>query len=133
MVRKAQPAPVEEEPSPEPFTVRVDGQPFTVLLRGDHVIVDGVQHAYEVIPGDAPAPSAPGAAEGHPVRSPLPGAVVRVAVVPGKPVKAGDTLFVVEAMKMENEVKAPVSGVVHDLAVRVGDPVTAGQIVAWVR
>jgi len=51
----------------------------------------------------------------------------------GKTIQVGDTLLVVEAMKMENEVKSPVSGVLTALTVAIGDPVVAGQVVAWVR
>lgn len=132
MIRKAETPAVEKEALPESLTVRVDGRPFTVVLRGDQAIVDGVPYTYAVTPGDPPSP-APGGVEGHPVHAPLPGSVVRVVASVGKSVQVGDTLLVVEAMKMENEVKSPVSGVLTALAVAVGDPVVAGQTVAWVR
>ncbi len=133
MIRKAETPPVEKESPPESLTVRVDGRPFTVVLRGDQAIVDGVQYAYAVTPSDPTAPPAPGGIEGHPVHSPLPGSVVRVTASIGKTIQVGDTLLVVEAMKMENEVKSPVSGVLTALTVAIGDPVVAGQVVAWVR
>jgi biotin carboxyl carrier protein len=62
----------------------------------------------------------------------MPGRVVRVLVVPGDEVQAGQGLVVVEAMKMENELKAPRSGRVLELPVRDGDTVEAGALLALV-
>jgi biotin carboxyl carrier protein len=62
----------------------------------------------------------------------MPGKVVRVLVTTGQRVEAGDGLVVVEAMKMENELKAPRTGVVTQLAVRVGLSVEAGSVLAVV-
>jgi biotin carboxyl carrier protein len=60
---------------------------------------------------------------GATVRAPMPGLVVRVAVVVGQRVEAGAALVVVEAMKMENELRAPRSGVVETVHVAPGDTV----------
>jgi len=68
------------------------------------------------------AGAGPAASEG-PLRAPLPGTVRVVAVADGDPVTAGQTLVVLEAMKMEHPVVAPVDGVVGDLAVRPGQQV----------
>jgi len=54
------------------------------------------------------------------------GKIIRVLVQPGEPVKAGTTLLILEAMKMEQEVTAPRDGVVTRLLCREGDQVTAG-------
>ena len=59
--------------------------------------------------------------------SPMPGSVVTVEVAEGDAVTRGETLLVVEAMKMEHPVTAPVDGTVVELAVGVGDAVEAGQ------
>ena len=61
------------------------------------------------------------------VHSPMPGRVVRVLVASGDAVEAGTPVIVVEAMKMENELKAPRTGVVADTWVAAGDTVVAGQ------
>jgi len=57
------------------------------------------------------------------LRAPMPGLVVRVAVAPGDEVRAGDGLIVMEAMKMENELKAERDGVVEAVHVSVGQTV----------
>jgi acetyl/propionyl-CoA carboxylase alpha subunit len=64
--------------------------------------------------------------------APMPGAVVRVLVEPGTAVVAGQTLVVLEAMKMEHTVAAPVAGVVTDVRVQPGQQVDAGSVLAVV-
>ena len=61
------------------------------------------------------------------VTAPMPGKVVRVLVAPGDAVEAGQGLVVVEAMKMQNEMKAPRPAHVLEVRVQDGDTVTAGQ------
>jgi biotin carboxyl carrier protein len=62
------------------------------------------------------------------VRAPMPGLVVRVLVEAGQEVSAGAGIVVLEAMKMENELKAPVVGVVGAVRVAAGEPVEKGQV-----
>jgi biotin carboxyl carrier protein len=64
--------------------------------------------------------------------APMPGKVVRVLVKAGDKVEAGQGLFVVEAMKMQNEIRSPKSGVIERLQVKEGQPVNAGEVLAWV-
>ena len=61
------------------------------------------------------------------VDSPMPGNIVRILVNPGDEVSTGQKLFVLESMKMENEIGASASGRVAGIKVNVGDAVTAGQ------
>ncbi len=131
VVRKSEEKTVAKEPASEALTVRVDGQPFTVVLRGDQAIVNGIRHTFSVTAGEAPVEGQ--GERGQPVASPLPGTVVRIVAPAGTPVETGSTLLVVEAMKMENEIKSPLSGVVAEVAVSTGDSVAAKQVVAWVR
>jgi biotin carboxyl carrier protein len=63
--------------------------------------------------------------------APMPGKVVRVLVVAGQKVEAGQGLLVIEAMKMQNEVRSPKSGTIEKLA-REGQTVNAGEILAIV-
>ncbi len=58
----------------------------------------------------------------------MPGRVVRVLVSPGETVAARQGVVVVEAMKMENELRSPKAGRVKDVAVNAGDPVEAGRV-----
>ncbi|MCU1378361.1 MAG: accA [Acidimicrobiales bacterium] len=64
--------------------------------------------------------------------APLPGSVVRVLVEPGESVRRGQTLVVLEAMKMEHSVQSPSDGSVTDVRVAVGDQVESGQVLAVV-
>lgn len=64
------------------------------------------------------------------VASPMPGKVVRLLVAAGDTVEAGQGLLVVEAMKMQNEMKAPKSGRVVTLSAREGATVSAGDVLA---
>lgn len=61
------------------------------------------------------------------VRSPMPGLISKVLVEPGSNVLAGDPLFVLDAMKMENLVKAPVDATIKQVLIKIGDRVEKGQ------
>ena len=75
--------------------------------------------------------SAPAAsAEGTPVKAPMPGAIIEVKVSVGQPVKAGDVLFILEAMKMENEISAPVDGTVKQILTPKGSAVQTDTVLA---
>jgi biotin carboxyl carrier protein len=66
------------------------------------------------------------------VTAPMPGKVIRVLVKPGDPVEAGQGLVVVEAMKMQNEIRSPKSGVIERVLANEGQPVNAGEVLLWV-
>ena len=57
----------------------------------------------------------------------MPGTILDIKVSEGAAVKAGDVLFILEAMKMENEIVAPQDGTVSSINVNKGDSVEAGQ------
>ena len=69
-------------------------------------------------------------AEGEHVKAMLPGVVTKVIVKEGERVKKGDTLMILEAMKMENEVKSPKDGVVKQITVKEGERVEVGDVLA---
>ncbi len=64
--------------------------------------------------------------------APLPGKITHVAVRPGDTVAAGDTLLVIEAMKMENELSSPKAGRVKEVSVTEGQSVEAGRLLVVV-
>jgi biotin carboxyl carrier protein len=66
------------------------------------------------------------------VVAPIPGKVIRVLVGTGEKVEAGQGLLVVEAMKMQNEIRSPKSGTVERVQVKEGQAVNAGEVLAWV-
>ena len=82
--------------------------------------------------GPAPAAVEFGEPEGL-VTAPMQGTIVKVHHHAGEAVAAGEPLFVLEAMKMENELRSLVTGQIVDLRVRAGDLVSAGQVLAIVR
>jgi len=75
-----------------------------------------------------PQAEATGVGRGASVKSPMPGRVVRVLVAAGDRVGAGQPLVVVEAMKMENELRAPAAGVVTKVGVEAGAAVDTGAV-----
>ena len=66
------------------------------------------------------------------VLAPMPGKVVRILVQAGDTVEAGQGLVVVEAMKMQNEIRSPKGGTVERLHVKEGQPVNAGEVLCIV-
>jgi biotin carboxyl carrier protein len=106
--------------------VDVEGQSpdVTVSLRGLSVPIKIIDARRKAAANLGAPPD-----EGGPVsvKSPMPGKVVKVLCSAGQAVKAGQGVVVVEAMKMENELKAPRDGTVKALAVKEGQPVDAGQ------
>jgi biotin carboxyl carrier protein len=64
--------------------------------------------------------------------APMPGKVVRLLVKAGDRVEARQGLFVVEAMKMQNEIRSPKSGIVERVLAKEGQAVNAGEVLAWV-
>lgn len=79
-------------------------------------------------PAPAAAPAAKAAPGGTSVTCPMPGSVLGVKVNVGDKVSAGQTMFVLEAMKMENEIVAPVDGTVASINVKTGDTVDTDQV-----
>ena len=73
-----------------------------------------------------------GGAAGQTITTPLPGKVTHVAVAVGDQVKRGDTVVVIEAMKMENEFKAGAPGTVTEIRVQPGQPVNAGDVLVLI-
>ena len=78
-------------------------------------------------PAPAPAASAGG---GKPIQSPMPGTILEVRCVPGQAVKSGDILFILEAMKMENEICAPTDGTITAVPAAKGAVVDTGTLLA---
>jgi acetyl-CoA/propionyl-CoA carboxylase biotin carboxyl carrier protein len=72
-------------------------------------------------------------AGGDALVSPMQGTIVKIVAAEGQRVSAGDTIVVLEAMKMEQPLTAHKDGTVHDLAVQVGQTVPAGEIICQLR
>lgn len=106
------------------YTVEVEGKAFVVKVS------DGGDIS-QVIPASAsaaaPAPT-PAPAGGVPVTAPLAGNIWKVIATEGQTVAEGDVLLILEAMKMETEIRAAQAGTVRSIAVKAGDAVSVGDI-----
>ncbi|PMJ91278.1 sodium-extruding oxaloacetate decarboxylase subunit alpha [Vibrio sp. 10N.261.55.A7] len=118
-------APVKAVGGIESYSVKVDGQVFDVEVgpQGELTSVAPAQGAAPVQAAPAAAPA--GNAEAVP--APLAGNIFKVNVQSGAQVAEGDVLLILEAMKMETEVRAARGGIVQDLLVKEGDSVTVGS------
>ena len=106
------------------YKVTVNGNVYEITLE----VVDkaDIKAASAPAPAAAPAPVASAPAGGEAIKAPMPGTILKVNVSNGQAVKKGDVLFVLEAMKMENEIMAPCDGTVNGVAVNAGASVETG-------
>lgn len=120
-----------EQPAAGPavYTVSVNGQAYVVEVSEGGEIQQVEASAGAAAPADAASSSTSGAAtaEGKPVSAPLAGNIVRVTVAAGDRVESGEVVVVLEAMKMETEVRAPATGQVQAVKVKAGDSVAVGD------
>jgi acetyl-CoA/propionyl-CoA carboxylase biotin carboxyl carrier protein len=114
--------------------VLVDGTPFDVVLEENRATVGGI--AYELgVEGLEEEQASPRAAaatvssEGA-VTAIMPGKIIRLLVATGDQVAKGDVICILEAMKMENELKAPKAGTVKTLYAQPGQDVEMGTVLA---
>ncbi len=115
--------------------VLVDGTPYDVKLNagGDQAIAGGIAYdlAVEGLEEERAGPKAAAAIAGEgAVTAIMPGKIIRVLVAEGDEVAEGDVVCILEAMKMENELKAPQAGVVSKLHVAPGQDVESGAVLA---
>ena len=135
------------------YKYKINGNPYTVSvgdIDGNEVIVEvnGTSYTVElekaaapkikpVVRPAAPAAPAPAAAPvkpvarpasagGNGIKSPLPGVILDVKVKEGDAVKRGQTLLILEAMKMENDIKADHDGTVKSILVSKGESILEG-------
>jgi biotin carboxyl carrier protein len=145
---------IDAPAQPGPITVTIDGEPLAVDARqtaeGYSLIVNGRVIDAALTPGESrgeflvhlPSASVPVAidasrrrgktsAQAHGeqrITAPMPGRIVRVLVQPGDIVELRQPVIVIEAMKMENELRAPKAGVVKEVAVEPGASVESGRL-----
>ena len=127
--------PVPQAPSEGPkedsvYTVKHNGQEYVVEVKsgGDISSIQVAGQASAVPQASAPQAATP-AVNAEDIPAPLAGNIWKVLVSPNQQINEGDTLVILEAMKMETEVKAARSGTVVAVNVSEGDQVSAGQAI----
>lgn len=113
--------------------LQADGDRWLVEIESDEqAMVNGRRVGYHVA---AFAPGAPPGAGGHvariPVRAVMHGRLVKVLAESGQHVAKGEPLFILEAMKMQNELASPAEGTVTQLVAKPGEVVDVGRVLAW--
>ena len=120
-------APVQTNAAGEEiYTVEVEGKSYTVTVAngGDVSAIAGAGSAAPAAGSAAPV----AATGGSPVNAPLAGTVVKVLVKPGQAVAEGETIIILEAMKMETSVSAPATGSIVEVRVQGGDSCAVGDV-----
>ncbi|MCH2131156.1 MAG: hypothetical protein MK179_18595 [Pirellulaceae bacterium] len=119
------------------FQLSVNGRNYAVKIDGDQAVVNG--QAYQVSvqgqssqPASSTTPAAETSGATTDVTAQMPGTVLRITANVGDAVQSGDTILVVEAMKMEVSVTAPVAGTIRHIGASVGDQVNTGQLLATI-
>lgn len=113
----------------ENYDVEVNGKLYQVEV-GPSGSIENLVAAQAAIPVAAPAPSQPAPAgpycQNDPLISPMAGNIIRIAVARGDDVHEGDVVIILEAMKMETEIRAHMEGQISDIFVKEGESIPAG-------
>lgn len=119
------------------YKVTLNNRTYEVEVEAGQAMLVDEYEAYAPAPAAAPAPvaaapaaasvsAAPALVAGEVVKSPMPGNILKINVTVGQKVNEGDTLLVLEAMKMENEIAASKAGTVAQIIVSKGAVVETG-------
>ncbi len=117
--------PAREPGKPEVYTVDVNGKSFVVQVS-DGGDIEGIK-PLGVAAASATSTAAIAPTSGEPQAAPLAGNIFKVLVQPGQLVQEGDLVIILEAMKMETEIRAFKAGTVASVNVKVGDAVSVGD------
>ncbi len=135
-VRKNEPAEEKAEQKDDGgkaggYDVTLNGKTYTVELKGDKAIVNGKSYDVNVNKASKSAgadSSSEATTQIDSITAKMPGVVVKTLVEQGDEVDSGQTIMILEAMKMETEVKSHAAGTIEQISVNVGDQVKAGQV-----
>lgn len=119
------------------YEVALNGKIYEVDVTETDAVLTSVRKASFAPATQAPAapavqaaPNQQTAAAGEKIIAPMPGNILSINVTAGQSVKAGDVLFVLEAMKMENDIVAPVDGTVKQILTSKGASVDTDDVLA---
>ena len=119
-------APVASQ-GPETYTVKLNGKAFVVEVSEGGELGDVQEQAASSTNNDVQAQASSGEGSGESIDAPLAGNIFKVNVRPGDSVAEGDVIIILEAMKMETEVRASSAGTVSKVNVSEGDSVAVGD------
>jgi biotin carboxyl carrier protein len=122
------------ETEPNVYSILVDGAVYEARVSGSEISIGGVRFRFEVEdPRQWKRSTRGGGSQGRAsIIAAMPGKIVRVLVSAGDEVTTGQGVLVIEAMKMQNELKAPRSGRVTAIEVKPNDSVNAGALLATI-
>jgi biotin carboxyl carrier protein len=125
---------VVTQPETGVYHVMLEGRSYEVFVSGDRMDINGQElHVVLDDPRDAPAKGLEGSLQGRQsIAAPMPGKIVRVLVAEGDEVQRDQGIVVIEAMKMQNEMKSPKAGRIASLPAKDGTTVAAGDVLAVV-
>lgn len=132
-----EPAPTGEEAAAKAtgsdndvYTVNIEGKDYVAQVEQDGsvaVTINGKRYVTSIAEGGDVNAAPVSSGSGEAVPAPLAGNIFKVLVQPGQQVEEGQTIMILEAMKMETEVSAPRAGTVQAVAVKEGDSVAVGD------
>ena len=112
----------------ESYRVSVNGTEYDVVVGPGNADISQIKPASGPAAGESPTATVPApAAGGTEVKAPLSGVVIEVLVTVGQVVKDGDPIIMLEAMKMETEIRANASGTIQSIAINKGDSIQSDQ------
>jgi pyruvate carboxylase subunit B len=116
------------------YTVQLNGNSYTVKLEANNAIVNGQKYNYEISEGvQEAAATASITGEALPIKTALPGLVLRVNKKVGDFIKKDEPVMVLESMKMETPLNSPVDGQVVAIQVSQGQQIPTGAVVATIK
>ncbi|MBU7013252.1 MAG: biotin/lipoyl-binding protein [Theionarchaea archaeon] len=127
---EGKPYEVEIEGEGPSYSVIVDGVPYEVSIQEERVREEKTLHAQGPVVVSSPSIPTSRAMSPGSVPSPMPGTILKIHAVEGKTVSAGDLLFTLEAMKMENQISSPLTGTLKRILVKEGQAVNTGDSLA---
>ncbi|QDS88989.1 2-oxoglutarate carboxylase large subunit [Rosistilla ulvae] len=129
-------APAATTNGPAEYNVSVNGNDIFMAFEGNMVTVGGKVYRVAIKPESGGSTTTSSASNGSTsstdITSQMPGSVFKQLVQPGQRVREGESILILEAMKMEMEVASPIDGTVATVNVQVGDQVATGQVLATI-
>jgi oxaloacetate decarboxylase (Na+ extruding) subunit alpha len=120
-------APTQAAPAQaESYRVSVNGTEYDVVVGPGDADISQIKPAAQTATPTTSAPAA-AAGPGTEVKAPLSGSIIEVLVTVGQKVNDGDPVFIIEAMKMETEIRANASGIIQSIAVKKGESIQSDQ------